>query len=248
MSFFTKLKIVLLLLISVLLFYLTSEFLNSYQIDQTVLVAAVDINEREIIKPEMLLKKNVRERERFIIAPKSAKNPKDLIGTLTKTKIPAGKVIDTVEDVIKVDGTSVALNNFGETFIDPDVSQSYFIKPNQRLVAIKLESENSLSNKLQKGDIVDVIGSYQDKYDAKITLVIAQHVEVHDVAKISKEEKGKEAQNIVLKLGMQQAGDAIWMKNNGQVDLLLSSVNSKSEVSTPITEVSIFNRVVKKMN
>src|SRR3989337_1076623 len=62
---------------------------------------------------------------------------------------------------------------------DTDLSHSYFIKTNQRLMAIKLESESALKNMLRKGDFVDIIGSDETKDNSIISLIIAQPPEFH---------------------------------------------------------------------
>lgn len=248
MSSYTRIKIILTLLISMVVAYLLYNWLSTYQTDTTVVISSVAIKEREVIKAEMLVVKNVRAKDRDIIAPKSAKTAKELIGTLTKTNIPAGKYIDTVTDVVKLNGESVALDEYGEPIVDKEISQSYFIKSNQRLIAINLESASALNNMLRKGDFVDIIGSYETKDGGKLTLIVAQKVEVHDVATMLDEEKGKESQNIVLKVDVKQAGDLSWLKNTGKVDLVLSSAQAKSEVVTPITESAVFNRSLGSSN
>lgn len=238
---YTRMKIILTLLISIVLSYLTYSFLSSYETDSTVVVANQDINEREVIKPGMLREQKVRAKERNLIAPRAAKTIKELENTLTKVKIPSGKVIDTLTDVIALDGTTLAKDAYGNPIKDKDLSQSYFIKSTQRLVSVKVDAAGALNNMLKKGDFVDVIGSYETKDGAKITLILAQQIEIHDVQNLADDEKGKEDQNIILKMTLKQGADLAWVKNSGRIDFLLSSAQAKNEVATPITETSVFN-------
>jgi Flp pilus assembly protein CpaB len=209
-------------------------------------VAVTEIKEREIITPEMLETKNVRGKDRDILSPKAAKDPNELIGTLSKKKISAGKVIDTVTDVVKISPPQV--EDGGNSSQVTEVSESILLKSTERLISVKLESESALNNMLRKGDFVDVVGTYEDKDDTKLTLIVAQHVEVQDVAEMLEDEKGKESQNVILRLDMKQATDIVWLKSNGKIDLLLSSAQAKKEEAGPITEDTVFNRSLGALN
>src|SRR5690242_6710438 len=131
MSSYAKIKIILTLLISVVLSYLVYVFLSTYNAETVVIVAKVPIDERQVIKAEMLEERGVRLRERDLIAPRAAKSIKDLENTITKIKIPQGKVLVLGTDVIKLDGSSSQKDENGNLITD---SQSYFINPNQRLM------------------------------------------------------------------------------------------------------------------
>lgn len=230
MAFYSKVKIVLIILLAILISFFTFNYLKSLKDDTTVVVAVQDIDEHLIIKPEMLKEISVSRRDKEVLEQNSVSSIKEAEGAVTKNKILKGRTINKTEDVIT--GTKETLIQNKVLNEKGEINQAYFITENKRIVTIRLDSQGAVSNKLNMGDWVDVIfTSAGDDGEKKYTRVLMNHVKINEVESLKGSGGGEAAQNISLLVTPEQAVQITYAKRNGVIDLALDPLKGDGNIS-----------------
>lgn len=229
MSKYTKIKIILLLILSVIISVSAYRFLNSLKSETTVVIAVGDIDERTWIRPEMLKEIGVRSCDKDILAPDAVTSIDELQFSISKVKIEKDKPINSKEDVII--GTMQSLLNNKVILENGEINDAYFITSNTRLLTIRVDSHGAVGNKLMTGDHVDVIFTTTNQNANNFSVTLLQHIEIFD---IEQKEKGAEGyQNVCLVVTPQQAVDLTYAKRTGRIDLTLNPVKGDNEITYP---------------
>jgi pilus assembly protein CpaB len=229
MSLYTKLKIIISIILAAIISIAAYSYMSSLSDEETIVLAAVDIPRRVWIKPDMLKEVKIRKSDRNILAPNAITDISHLENAISLTDIKSGKVLDKHADVIT--GSKEMLMDENIINRDGSINDAYFIKKNQRLVTVRVDSHGAVSNTLKAGDFVDIIFSYSDG-SKSFSIDILQHIEVYSVQKISSD-KGESAQNITLVATPQQAVDIVFAKRNGTIDLVLNTESGEKELIAP---------------
>ncbi len=230
MALYTKIKIVLALVLALLISFLTSAYLKSFKDEVTVVVAVQDIDERTWIKPDMVKEISIGRREKQILADYAFTSVKDLENSISKVNIKKGDIINRSEDVIA--GTRQSLLEKEVITENGVINDSYFLSENKRLITIRLDSHGALNNKLNIGDWVDVIYTSDGGSEKSFSFTIMQHVEIFDIENTNTS-KSTIQQNVTLIVEPQQAVDIVWAKRNGSLDLALNPTEGDNEIVFP---------------
>lgn len=223
MSSFVKIKILLVLLISIALGYATHIFLIGFQTEVEVVVASRDIIEGEVIRDEMLRTIKVRKKEKDDLAPRSVSSTAELEGKMSLLPIPEGKPIDMKSDVVTIDTERLTAEN-GAAINEDGISASYTLNADERLIGIQLSDASTAH--LTRGDLVDILGVYDKEESGFTTLVLAQSKKVFDIKKLG-EEGESEGANVVLKVTPEEGAAITTLENIGKIQLMLSSKRGK---------------------
>lgn len=230
MSKYTKIKMVLVIALAILISYGIYNYLKSLKEEITIIVAAVDINERECITPEMLREVGIRKREKEILAANAFTTISELNNAVSLKKIKKGSPI--YKDIDVVAGTKQELIDKKVITSDGQINQTYFVSDNKRILTVRTDSQGAVANSLKIGDYVDVIFTSNGDSNESFSTVILKHILIYDIEKL-KSEKGDSLQNISLSLTPQQAVDLTYAKRNGKIDFVLNPVNGENELVYP---------------
>lgn len=231
MPLYTKIKIVLVLFLSMLISLLTYSYLKSLREETTIVIAVQEIKEKSWIKPEMLKEVGIRKREKEILAPDAFSTIKGLEYAVALTDIKQGSIINRKCNVIA--GTKQSLLEKKVITEDEKINTSYFISKNMRIMTVKVDSHGALNNILKTGDWVDVIYTANTKEQGQFSATILQHIKVDSVQEPT--DRDASSQNISLILTPQQAVDLTFSKRNGTIDLVLNPLNGENEIVYPVT-------------
>lgn len=259
MTSFVKIRIVLVIFIAIILSYTAYMILQSWKTEVDVVVAAIEIPELTIITPDMLRIEKVTLSFRDSLAPRSVPTKDRLENKLAKVNIPAGRPIDSVYDVVTVDGTKLTTDEYGNPNLNEGVSESYILERSERLVAVPVDKESTftvreantqtgasgtvVTTKLKKGDLVDVLATYTNENNFQSSVLIAQKVLVHQVEAPS-EDGSEESMIVTFRTIPDIAADIAFMKNVGTIDLIMSSVEA---IPSGTRELSI-SKVIDRSN
>ena len=224
MSFYTKLKIVLIMIISIMVSFFTYTYLKNLKDNVTVVIAMQDIDAHTIIKPEMIQEVEISRKDKEILAKDGFATKIELENAISNVKIEKNKVIIKNEDVIA--GTKEEMIEKKAMLENGEINNSYFVSDNKRITTVSLDSEGAVGNKLNIGDYVDVIFSLTGDEKTSFSATIIQHVEIYDIEGSGSLEAAK---NISLIVTPQQAADITYAKRQGKVDLALDSLNGNSQ-------------------
>lgn len=236
MSFYTKIKIVLVVILSGIIFFFTYTYLNELKDNTTIIIAKQDINPHTLIKPEMVEEVPIGRKDKEMFEKNSISNIEELENTISIEKIDKGKTI--VKDENAITGNKEELIQRKVMLENGEINNSYFISDNNRITTIRLDSEGAVGNKLKVGDFVDVIFSQVGDENSSFSSTIMQHIEVYDIEE-SEDLNGEK--NISLVVTPQQAVDITYAKRQGKADLSLNASKGNSEEVYP----SSINRFLK---
>lgn len=239
MQFYTKLKIILIILLAIIISYFTYSYLNSLKDETTIVVAAQDINEHTLIKREMLKEVRISKKDKDLLAKNTFSNIDELDEGITKTKILKDKPIDKTDDVIT--GTKEELR--AKNVIDEknEINQAYFIAEDKKVATVRVDSQGAVGNNLSIGSFVDVIFTSNNDNNNSFSKIIMNHIKVTSVQEITNKSNGDESQNISLLVSAQQAIALSFAKRNGKVDLVLDSSQGDTETTDTVGNKSFMN-------
>ena len=235
MSFYTKIKIVLTVILSMIVSLFTYNYLKNLKDNTTIVIAKEDIGPHTIIKPDMIEEVEISKKDKELFEKDSITTKDELENAISKVEISKGKAIVKSDDVIA--GTKEELINKKAMLENGDVNNAYFIEDNKRITAITLDVDGSVGNKLNTGDFVDVIFTHTGNEDNSFSTTLMQHIEIYDVqSNIGSSEEGE---NISLIVTPEQSVDITYAKRNGKLDLVLNSSkgDSGSENTTTISKI-----------
>lgn len=225
MNSYVIIKIVLTVIIAVILGVTVNSYLQTYNTDEVVIVASREIEEAEIITEAMLREENVRLKEKDQLAPSSSDSKEDFIGKIARNRIPVGRPLNTVFDVID-DSGSVTLDSRGQPIVRRDVSESYALGDDQRILTLDLLPTATFQGRIVKDDLVDILGTYEDD-DVIETLVLAQGIRVHRVQQVDDGDMG--GNRLVSFIVTPDEGKRITLFSHlGDIDLMLASPKSRA--------------------
>lgn len=221
MSFYTKIKIVLVIILSVIVSFFTYKYLKNLKNDTTIIMATQDIDAHTMIKPEMIKEVEISKRDKETVEKGAFTTREELANAISNIKIKKGKAIIKNDDVIS--GTKEELIGKNVMFENGEINAAYFISDNKRITTIALDLEGAVGNKLNKGDSVDVIFTHTGDGRGSFSTIIMQHIEIYDI------ENASSVKNISLIVTPQQAVDITYAKRQGKVDLALDSSRGNSQ-------------------
>lgn len=235
MSFYTKIKIVLALILSILVSFFTYTYLKNLKDDTTVVIATQDIEPHTIIKPDMIQEVEISKKDKELLEKDAATTKKEFENAISLVKINKGKVITKSEDVIA--GTKEELIKKKAMLENGAVNNAYFVSVNKRITTIALDAEGSVNNKLNTGDFVDVIFTHIGDENNSFSTTLMQHIEIYDV-----QNGTNSSENVSLLVTADQAVEITYAKRNGKVDLVLDSLNGNSEAVHTASINGILNK------
>ena len=230
MSFYTKLKIVLTIILSIIVSFFTYTYLKSLKDQTTVVIALQDIEAHTVIKPEMLEEVEISKKDKRMFEEDAVSTKIELENAISKVKIKKDKPIIENEDVIM--GTKEELIEKKAILENGEINDAYFISDSKRITTVSLDKEGAIGNKINIGDYVDVIFTSTGDADKSFSTTILQHIEIYDVESLQAGSIDG-SQNISLIVTPQQAVDITFAKRNGEVDLALDSLNGDKEAVYP---------------
>lgn len=225
MSFYTKLKIVLTIILSIIVSFFTYTYLKNLKDQTTVVVAVQDIDPHTVIKPEMIKEVEISSEDKRKFVENALSTKEQLENAVSNVKIKKDKVLIRDEDVIV--GTKEELIEKNVIFESGEINNAYFISDNKRITTIAVDKEGAVANKLNVGDYVDVIFSSTGDAENGFSTTALKHIEIYDVEKVQASGMDN-LQNISLIVTPQEAVDITFAKRNGKVDLVLDSTKSGS--------------------
>ncbi|MCR5254802.1 MAG: hypothetical protein K6D96_02635 [Acetatifactor sp.] len=186
----------------------------------TIYSAKEDIDFYTIITEEMLEKTVVSEKTANELFPKAARSAEDVVGCITRTAFPAKSVIELdPEKLVMGEEIPYAKDSSG------NVNRRYFVRREERLVTISLDSVGSLNYTIKKGDFVDVIYTPSDASSGTpYSNVVLQGVKVFDVEDVISESDNmiNKKQNVTLVADEQSAVVLVSANRNGIINLALT--------------------------
>jgi pilus assembly protein CpaB len=226
MPFYTKLKIILTLILSIIVSFFVYTYLKDLKDETTIVVAVQDIEAHTLIKPEMIKEVPISKKDKGLLEKNSVSTKKELQNAISNVKIRKDKTIIKNDDVIA--GTKEELVAKKAMLENGEVNDAYFISDNKRITTVALDKESAVGDKLNQGDYVDVI--FTNKGDAltSFSTTILQHIEIYSIEK-SQGNSVESSQNISLIVTPQQAVDITLAKRSGKIDLILDSSKGNSE-------------------
>ncbi|MDD4047307.1 MAG: RcpC/CpaB family pilus assembly protein, partial [Clostridia bacterium] len=213
MPLYTKIKIILILLLSIIIAFLTHNYLKSLRDETTVVIAIQEIKERTLITPEMLKEIGVRNREKELLIPNAVSSLEEMEFAVALKDIQTGSVINRLNDVIA--GTKQSLVENKVINEDGEINNSYFISNNMRIMTMEVDSQGAVNNTLKAGDWIDIICTLDTENEGNFSNTILQHIKIYEVKDILEEEEKASPQNISVILTPQQAVDLAFAKRNG---------------------------------
>lgn len=244
MNSYVTIKIVLTVIIAIILGVTVNSYLQTYNTEDVVIVASREIEEAEIITEAMLREEHVRRKEKKQLAPSSSDSKEDFIGKIARNRIPAGRPLNMVFDVVD-DSGSVTLDSRGQPIVRRDVSESYVLGDDQRILTLDLHPNATFQGRIVKDDLVDILGTYAND-DGVEVLVLAQGIRVHRVEQIDDENMGNN--RLVSFIVTPDEGKRITLfKHLGNIDLMLASPKSRAIPQTrrikdlPLVIDEVFN-------
>jgi len=205
---------------------LTYNYLSSLQETKTVVVSSTSIPEKTIITEEMLKTITV-EANSVDMLLKSHVNDESLVeGAIAKKPIEEG-------EPIKMDPEFLVYPDDQHKYITKDgkVSLDKFIPNEKRLFTLGLIPEDSVDNRLKKGDFVDVILTAETPDEVLgeevFSRMILQYVEIHDVEKFDENQvsglaKESLVQHVTLIVSPQEAVALATAREQGNISLVLN--------------------------
>lgn len=244
MNSYVTIKIILTVSIAVILGITVNSYLQTYNTEDVVIVASREIQEAEIITEAMLREEKVRLKEKEQLAPSSSSSKEDFIGKIARNRIPAGRPLNTMYDVID-DSGSVTLDSRGNPIVRRDVSESYALAEHQRILTLELPPSATFQGKIVKDDLVDILGTYEEDEGVEV-LVLAQGIRVHRVQELDAGDMG--GNRLVSFIVTPDEGMRITLfTHQGDIDLLLASAKSQAIPSNrrrkdlPLTITDVLN-------
>lgn len=226
MSFYTKAKIVLTIIISIIVAFFTYQYLEKLKESSTILITTQDIESHTVIQPDMLQEVEISTRDKDIFGENVVSSKQELENAVSKAKIEKGSVIIKNKDVIS--GTKEELIDKKVLLENGELNNSYFISENKRIVAVTLDTEGAVKDKLGIGDYVDVIYTNSDDKQNSFSVTIMKHIEIYD-CESSTDNMSDSTKDILLIVTPQEAVDITYAKRTGKIDLVLNSVNGQDQ-------------------
>jgi Flp pilus assembly protein CpaB len=261
MNSFVKIRIVLVIFIAMILSYTAYMILQSWKTEVDVVVAAVEIPELSLITPDMLRVEKVVLALRDTLAPRSVPTKDKLENKLAKVRIPAGRPIDSVYDVVSVEQDRISTDSLGRPDVSQGISESYILDRNERLIAVPVDISSTLTlreivrgasretkminTKLRKGDLVDVVATYTAQNNEQASVLLAQRVLVHQV-EVSEDGDSQERSIVILRTTPDIALDINFMRNAGKIDLILTPVNGIESNTRELNISKILDRSLSR--
>lgn len=230
MSFYTKLKIVLTIILSIIVSFFTYTYLKKLEDKTTVVIAVQDIDAHTIIKPEMIKEVEITKEDKKMFEANAVSTKDDLENAISNVKIKKDKAIIKDDDVIM--GTKEELIEKKAMLENGEINDAYFISDNKRITTVALDTEGAVGKKLNTGDYVDVIFTSSEDKSNNFSTTILQHIEIYDVESLQGS-SADTSQYISIIVTQQQAVDITFAKRNGKVDLVLDSSKGGNEVVYP---------------
>jgi len=246
MSFYTKLKIVLTIVLSIIVSFCTYTYLKSLKDQTTVVIAIQDIDAHTIIKPEMIKEVEISKEDKMMFEAKAVSTKEELENAISNVKIKKDKAIIKNDDVIM--GTKEELVEKKAMLENGEINDAYFIPDNKRITTVALDTEGAVGKKLNAGDYVDVIFTSSEDKSNSFSTTILQHIEIYDVENL----QGRSIdtlQYVSIIVTQQQAVDITFAKRNGKVDLVLASSKGDNQAVYPSSiKKFIENNATKNSN
>lgn len=228
-----SLRIIIILLSAMFIAVFTYQYLNSLQEKETVIVAAKEITERDVITEEHLETIEVEAGAATALGEGSIQSTSEVVGGIALRPIHKG-------EIIRLDK---------ETFIYPENQQLYmqangtadlsaFVPKEKRLITVALPPHSTVDNRIKKGDWVDLIFTGEDENEHVYSEMFLQQIEVFHVEKLPDlNEVGKEGliQHVTLLASAQDAVSIALAKQTGSVDLILNPWNGEREETQRVT-------------
>lgn len=230
MSFYTKLKIVLTIILSIIVSFFTYTYLKSLKDQTTVVIALQDIEAHTVIKPEMLEEVEISKKDKRMFEEDAVSTKKELENAISNVKIKKDKPITKNDDVIM--GTKEELIEKKAILENGEINDAYFISDTKRITTVALDKEGAIGNKINIGDYVDVIFTSTGDAEKSFSTTILQHIEIYEVESLQAGSIDG-SQNISLIVTPQQAVDITFAKRNGKIDLALDSLKGDNEAVYP---------------
>lgn len=205
---------------------LTYNYLSSLQETKTVVVSSTAIPEQTIITKEMLKTVTVEANSVDLLLKNPIDDPSIVVGAITRKAIKEG-------EPIKMDPELLVYPEEQRRYVTKDgkVNLDKFIPNEKRLFTLGLIPEESVDNRLKKGDFVDVIltGEIPDEAQGEevFSRMILQYIEVYDVEKFGENQvsglaKEGLVQHVTLIVSPQEAVALATAREQGNISLALN--------------------------
>jgi pilus assembly protein CpaB len=184
---------------------------------QPVVVAALDIPERTIVKREMIQEDHYPKE---LIAENVFVKVSDIEGKMTKSAIKKKDQIRRTDILAEGEIPTLAIK----------------VRPGMRAVAIGASEIIAVGTSIQPGDRVDIIATYQDpKTRQEMTKIILQNVPILMVnrGKTSADDKGGANSSMTLEVTPEQTELVTAAERSGTLRVTLRAVNGEEIVATP---------------
>lgn len=212
---------------------LTYNYLDSLQETKTVVVSSKTIPEQTIITEDMLETIKVEAKSAELLLKDYIDDVSLVVGAITKKAIAEGEPIQmTPEALVYPEDQHEYVSKTGK------VNTDKFIPNEKRLITLGLTPEESVDNRLKKGDFVDVILTAQrpdsELGEETFSRMILQHIEIYDVEVFDENEMaglGKEAliQHVTLIVSPQEAVALTTAREQGNISLILNPSDGEVE-------------------
>lgn len=205
---------------------LTYNYLSSLQETKTVVVSSTSIPEKTIITEDMLKTITVEANSVDMLLTDHVNDESLVEGAIAKKPIAEG-------EPIKMDPEILVYPDDQHKYVTKDgkVSLDKFIPNEKRLYTLGLIPEESVDNRLKKGDFVDVILTAETPDEVLgeevFSRMILQYVEVHEVEKFDESQvsglaKESLVQHVTLIVSPQEAVALATAREQGNVSLVLN--------------------------
>ena len=230
-----KLRLLLLVVLSLAIAFISYKYFDSISTDKTIIVASRRIPSRHVIEPGDLKEISIHSNDDFIYR-NVYETKESIIGNVAVVEIsPGTPIIRGGLMMTDSEGKALALSEEGV------VDQSFFIPEDKRIVTIQVDSTGSINNTLKKGDYVDVIFSSTDVSTGGLySRMILQHMEIFDVqgASSSVTNASISKQNIQLLATPDESVMLTAANRNGIIDCVLNPLKGETGYAEPFNVLS----------
>lgn len=234
MSKITVVKIILTLILSVVIAFSVNNYLLSLKQEADVYIVTSNISQKTVVEMKSIKKIGIREKDKKLLFARALNGIKENEVIIAVKDIEASAVLST-DNVIH--GSKKELIEDGVLNSNGRINDSYFLKKEKRLVSIMIDKGPNLSEKVKKGDYVDIVFTLSDSKNT-YSLMLAQHIEVFDIDQ-SKKGSSSSPYEVYLSVTPQQAIELTHAKRTGSVDLILNPFEGYNELVSPVNSKAL---------
>lgn len=219
-----KIRIVVIILLSVILGYLGYTYFINLNKEIEIVVINQEIEARTIIKEEHLKRIKVRESDKNALYKNVIQKEKEAVGLVTRRKLHAMTPVQINDTDFVINEESLALTKEGTA------DNTFFIPEDKRLVAFSVDSTGAINNTVKKGDYIDIIYTSKEASTGGIySRMILQHMEVFDIENTNANENGiaLQKQNIIVVASPEECLDITLAGRNGTLDCVLNPLEGQ---------------------